>query len=165
MNQLETRWPVRSEEQLLEYYDRSFPAAYRCAARLTGGDRHAAEDLVHDAFVRLIRAVQSGDVSDVGIGWIITTVRRRFIDRSRSSQREERRIRLVASDPVDAPPSNSYGSTLDGLSDRERAALIFRYVDELPVADVANLLGTSVRATESLLQRAKRKARASENAS
>ena len=54
---------------------------------------------------------------------------------------------------------------LDGLSDRERAALIFRYVDDLPVADVAELLGVRVRAAESLLQRAKRNARGTENAS
>ncbi len=166
MNDNEQRWKVDSEAGLLAFYDHAFDDAFRCAARLTRGDRAAAEDLVQDAFVRLVRAIRSGDVADVGVGWLITTIRRRFIDGLRSSKREERRIRLVAVDPVarNQPPLIA-PSLLDGLSDRERAALIFRYVDDLPVAEVAALLDTTVRATESLLQRAKRNARGSENAS
>jgi RNA polymerase sigma factor (sigma-70 family) len=54
---------------------------------------------------------------------------------------------------------------LDGLTDRERAAIILRYVDDLSVAEVADLMGDSLRATESLLQRAKRKVRNTRSAS
>ena len=160
------RWSITSELEMLGFYDHAFTSAYRYAVRLTRGDRAAAEDLVQDAFVRLVRAARSGDVSDVGVGWLITTIRRCFIDRVRSVEGERRRLRLVAvpQSTVDERPSHAEG-LLDGLSDRERAALIFRYVDDLPVADVAELLGSSVRATESLLQRAKRNARGTENAS
>ena len=44
------------------------------------------------------------------------------------------------------------------LPDDQRAALVFRYHDDLPVADVAALLGRSVDATESLLVRARQRA-------
>lgn len=160
------RWQVDSESALLDFYDHTLDDAFTYAARLTRGDRVAAEDLVQDAFVRLVRAIRDGTVREVGVGWMITTIRRRFIDRLRSKEREDRRIRLVAVEPVvrDRSPIDAM-SVLDGVSERERAALIFRYVDDLPVAEVAELLDTTVRATESLLQRAKRNARGSENAS
>lgn len=121
---------------------------------------------MQDAFVRLVSAARAGDIDEVGVGWLITTIRRRFVDRLRSVDRESRRLRLVAEPDsmVDVRASRAE-AVLDGLSDRERTALIFRYVDDLPVADVAEMLGTTVRATESLLQRAKRNARGTENAS
>lgn len=160
------RWPVTNEGELLGFYDHAFTPAYRYAARLTRGDRPSAEDLVQDAFVRLVSAARAGDIDEVGVGWLITTIRRRFVDRLRSVDRESRRLRLVAEPDsmVDVRASRAE-AVLDGLSDRERTALIFRYVDDLPVADVAEMLGTTVRATESLLQRAKRNARGTENAS
>ncbi|MDT9151321.1 sigma-70 region 4 domain-containing protein, partial [Escherichia coli] len=44
---------------------------------------------------------------------------------------------------------------LRALKPQHRVALLLRYVDDLPVAEVARLLGKSVRATESLLVRAR----------
>jgi RNA polymerase sigma-70 factor (ECF subfamily) len=41
------------------------------------------------------------------------------------------------------------------LSADHRLALILRYVDDLAVAEVANHLGRSLRATESILARAR----------
>jgi DNA-directed RNA polymerase specialized sigma24 family protein len=42
------------------------------------------------------------------------------------------------------------------LGDTQRAALIFRYVDDMSVAEVAEQLDRSLSATESLLARARR---------
>ena len=158
---------VSSEAGLLSFYDVAFDDVYRIAARLTWGDRSAAEDLVQDAFVRLVRSVRSGAVTTVGIGWMVTTVRRLHIDGLRATDREERRLRVVAA-PLSLPASTSSNDALgmlDGLNDRERAAIILRYVDDLSVAEVADLMGDSLRATESLLQRAKRKVRNTRSAS
>ena len=74
---------VATREGLMAFYEVAFDDVYRAAARLTRGDRQQAEDLVHDAFVRLVRAAQAGDVSVIGIGWMVTTVRRLFLDRLR----------------------------------------------------------------------------------
>jgi RNA polymerase sigma-70 factor (ECF subfamily) len=104
-----------------------------------------------------VRAARAGSITTIGTGWLITTLRRLFIDRARSSTSERARLVLVASQPIAEPDSGDHESLLAGLSDRERAAMVFRYVDDLPVNEVAALLGTSVRATESLLQRAKRR--------
>ena len=159
---------VTSEAGLLSFYNAAFEGVYRSAARLTWGDGALAEDLVQDAFVRLVRSIQSGAVTTVGIGWMITTVRRIHIDGLRARDREDRRIGVVAATPSQ-PPSveapKSLGGLLDGLSERERTALILRYVEDLSVAEVADLMGDSTRATESLLQRAKRRVRDNRSAS
>lgn len=158
---------VTSEAGLLLFYDAAFDDVYRSAARLTWGDRPAAEDLVQEAFVRLVRSVQAGAVTSVGVGWMVTTVRRIHIDRLRAESREDRRLRVVAASPSQPASvgSSEIVGLLDGLSDRERTALILRYVEDLGVADIAELMGSSTRATESLLQRAKRKARDTGSAS
>jgi RNA polymerase sigma-70 factor (ECF subfamily) len=157
------RWDVTTEAGVLACYDATFPAMYRYAARLVGG-RAAAEDLTQDAYVRLVRAARAGTISDIGAGWLITTLRRLWIDGARSERGEQTRLRLVASNPTPEPSASGYDRLLIRLTDRERAALVFRYVDDLPVTEVADLLGASVRATESLLQRAKRKARGAASA-
>lgn len=166
MEPTQRRWSVTNEADMLDFYNHAFTSVYQYAARLTRGDGPAAEDLVQDAFVRMVKAARADEIGEIGVGWLITIIRHRYIDRLRSTAREDRRLRLVAmpSSTTDSRPSH-VEVLLDGLSGRERAALIFRYVDDLPVAEVADLLGSSVRATESLLQRAKRNARGTENAS
>lgn len=155
-------WDVTTEAGVLACYDATFADVYRYAARLTG-DRTTSEDLTQEAFVRLVRAARSGSVTAVGVGWLITATRRLFLDSLRATGREERRLRLVANEPA-LEPTGVDDDLLAGLSDRERAALVLRYVDDLPVPEVAALLGSSVRATESLLQRAKRRARGAASA-
>ena len=150
----------------MAFYEVAFSDVYRTAARLTRGDRPAAEDLVREAFVRLARSARAGDMTTVGIGWMVTAVRRLHIDRLRSTERENRRLPLVANSGTESPwEHNTAGSVLDGLTDRERAALVLRYVEDLPVGEVADLMKSSVHATESLLQRAQRKARTSRSVS
>ena len=155
----ERTWDVSAEAGLLACYDATFGPVYRYCSRLTG-DRSAAEDVTQEAYVRLVRAARSAQVGEIGVGWLITTARRIWLDRVRADGREQARLRVVASNPL--PATGEHGVTTDllaGLNDRERTALVLRYVDDLPVHQVADLLGTTVRATESLLQRAKRRAR------
>lgn len=159
-------WDLTTEEGLAAFYDASFDAAYRCAVRLTGGRRAEAEDVVHDAYATVLSSIDRGTLVHAGVGLMVTAVRRRFLNSRRGAERERRRLRLAYSPGVVIdPPVDEGGVDLSGLSDRERAALVFRYVDDLPVGEVAGLLGSSVRATESLLQRAKRKARTAEEES
>lgn len=158
---------VTTREGLMAFYESAFSEVYRSAARLTRGDGPAAEDLVQEAFVRLTRSARAGDVDKVGVGWMVTTVRRLHIDRLRSDEREARRVWLVSAAVVEARSTEplAMSGVLDALSPRERAAVVLRYIEDLPVADVAELMDTTVRATESLLQRAKRKAQAAQRIS
>jgi RNA polymerase sigma-70 factor (ECF subfamily) len=156
------KWRVDSEELFRAYYDATVRDAHRYASRLTG-DRSRAEDLVQDVYLELLRHARAGTVVEVSLGWLLVAVRHRFLDAIRGQEREDRRLRLAWSRPDDEAvgPVDQNAGALDGfgLSDRERAALTLRYVDDLPVAAVARELGTTVRATESLLARARARAR------
>ena len=141
--------------------DRALPEVYRYAIRLTGGDRSAAEDLTQDAFVELARHLRARPEDALDVGWLIVVVRRRWVDRLRKRQREEERL-AVLEPPVEHEPDWSLVeggpalSCLGQLAEHQRAALIFRYVDDLSLHEVADLLGRSPSATESLLARARR---------
>lgn len=157
-------WPVTSEAELAACYDGTFDAVFRYAARLTG-DRTRAEDLVSEVYLALLGAARDHHVAQVGVGWLITAVRRRFVDGLRAAGREQRRMRLATSPASDVTPAavvNTVRELLQSLSDRERAALVLRYVDDLSVAEVARQLSTTVRSTESLLARARARVRAEE---
>jgi RNA polymerase sigma-70 factor (ECF subfamily) len=118
--------------------------------RLTGGDAATAEDLVQEAFVGLVRAWRDGRVDRLEIGWLIKVVRQRFLDGVRGRSREDRRLRLAGRRAM---------AWLERLPSRARAALVLRYVDNLPVGAVAAALGVSTRAAESLLARGRRQLR------
>jgi RNA polymerase sigma-70 factor (ECF subfamily) len=152
-------WTVTDEASLVVCYDQSVAAVYRYASRLTGNDRARTDDLVQDVYLGLVRSAREGSLSTVGLGWLCTAARHRFLDRLRGEAREERRLRLVVSpvvdDPVDVPG-------LADLPDRERVALVLRYLDDLSVPEVAEAMDLSVHATESLLARARRRMRTQE---
>lgn len=149
-------WMVTDEVSLVACYDQSVRVLYRAAGRLTGGDRERTDDLVQEVYLSLVRAARTGALTEVGLGWLMTSVRHRYFDRVRSEARDDRRLQLVWSQPVAAAEEPA---DLSGLPERERVALVLRYLDDLPVAEVASLMELSVHATESLLARARRRAR------
>jgi RNA polymerase sigma factor (sigma-70 family) len=156
----------RSEEKqaFLAFYDATFAEAYRYAGRLCGADRDAAEDLVQDAYLNVLRRFRDGGDAVLTVGYVVTTIRHRYLDGIRHDTREERRLRLIVSDLGDddrTPPSSAVPALAD-LPPRERTALVLRYVDDLSVAEVATTLQLSVHATESLLARARTRLRGRE---
>ena len=146
------------------FYDATFAEAYRYAGRLCGADRSAAEDLVQEAYLSVLRRFREGDGDVLTVGYVVTTVRHRFLDGVRHRDRESRRLQLIVSpDFVDdwpAPTPNL--ERLADLPQRDRTALVLRYVDDLSVPDVAAAMQLSVHATESLLARARTRLRGRE---
>ena len=157
-------WVVADDDGVAACYDDAGAELMRRAMRLCAGDATRATDLVQDVFVKLLESSRAGAVDRVGMGWLVTSLRRRFLDTAKASARRRRRERvsagrLTSDEAVAVDPGGEF-PVLRGLSDRERAALVLRFVDQLSVAEVADVLGASRRATESLVQRAKRKASA-----
>jgi RNA polymerase sigma-70 factor (ECF subfamily) len=145
---------------LLQLYDRVLPEVYgyllpRC------GSRALAEDLTAETFLAAVRAEADGR-GPTTTGWLIGTARHKLVDHWRRREREERTLQLLdggaaaAEDPWDARlDALRAQQVLDGLSSAHRAALTLRYLDDLPVAQVAALLQRTVHATEALLVRAR----------
>ena len=144
---------------LLSLYDRALPEVYgyllaRC------GSRALAEDLAAETFLAAVRAEVHGAES-ITVGWLIGTARHKLVDHWRRREREDRGLQLMqggatTEDPWDAELETLRATEVLGrLSSAHRAALTLRYLDDLPVPQVAVLLGRTMHATEALLVRAR----------
>jgi len=162
--------PERSDDRaheagaaLLALYDRALPEVYGYLLSRCGGQPPVAQDLTGETFLAAVKAVQSGAPPDpMTTAWLVGVARHKLADHWRRLAREERKLAAVAD--VDDDPDDPWDVRLDALRARatlaelapqHRAALTLRYVDDLPVTEVATLLGRSVHATEALLSRAK----------
>jgi len=153
--------PPPTGDELQKLVTQAVPDVYRYLLRLTGGDVRLAEDLVQETCLALVRSDHAHD-GTLDVGWMVVVARRRFLDHLRRSSREQRHLERAGIDPAQSDPDWSAvdGATalhlLAELPGDQRAALVLRYVDDLPVAEVAALLDRSPAATESLLARARR---------
>lgn len=162
----------RPDDEAASTLEARFEAAatpvYRELIRLCGGDRSRAEDLRQDTFERAARHLDRHPDREVGVGWFVTVARSAFIDQMRRDRRESRlRSRLTAlahpdqSEPDwDRVEAGDALALLGRLTDEQRAALVLFHLHGFPIAEVAAQLGRSVRATESLLVRARHRLRA-----
>ena len=162
---------LSDEDGFWRLYADSLPHVYGFLLRRC--DQHTAEDLTQEVYVDLARRAGRGDdLATLTTGWLITVARSRLIDHLRAQQRRERKLRLAWSA---AEPNDREGILVEGADDSdlepateralgclteiERSVLVLHHLDGLPVAEVASAIGRSVRATESLLARARRKFR------
>ena len=109
-----------------------------------------------------MQAVRKPDAPDPSIAWLIGVARHKLADHWRQVERERRGQRLLDSAPtcVDDPWDTVLDrirarEVLDRLGEHHRAALTLRYLDGLPVPEVARHLDRTLHATEALLVRAR----------
>ncbi len=148
---------------LLALYDEALPAVYGYLLRRCG-DEGTAEDLTSETFMAAVDGVQRARIPDLTVAWLIGVARHKLVDHWRASAREDRRVAAVEADAGRADAVDDWEVTLDavlarevlaGLGPHHRAALTLRYLDGLPVPEVAGHLGRTIHATEALLVRAR----------
>jgi RNA polymerase sigma-70 factor, ECF subfamily len=147
----------------LALYERSLGDVYGYLARRCP-NAATAEDLTAETFLAAVRAVRAGN-ADVSIPWLIGTARHKLVDHWRREGRQREALddlygaaeAVDSNDPIEALHVHT---VLSQLPPHHRAALTLRYLDGLPVEQVAAHLERSVHATESLLVRAKASYRA-----
>ena len=142
---------------LLALYDQALPQVYgyllsRC------GQKALAEDLTAETFLAAVDTVRRDQ--PVSIAWLIGVARHKLVDHWRRLAREERNLALVTAEPE--PPwedgvleAVTARAVLARLGPQHRLALTLRYLDGLPVPEVARLLDRTLHATEALLVRAR----------
>lgn len=141
------------------FYDRVLPVVYGYMLRRCGGREDVAMELTQETFVSAVRSLRSGTRVESPLAWLMSIARRRLVDHYRR-QGVRRRVRPPA-DPAEIDGWRPTGmeaavlAALDRVPNRYRLVLVLRYVDDLPVAEVAGHLELSVAATESLLARAR----------
>lgn len=133
-------------------------AATRLAYLLTG-DRARAEDLVQDAFVRLLARVRRVRDPNLLRAYLTKTV----VNLAKNSYRSEGRLRAFLASGRGAGPASAAAPDFEGREElhgqlmslpyRQRAALVLRYCEDRSEAEVAEALGTSSKAVRSLVGR------------
>lgn len=151
--------PGEATDPVLAIYRTALPRVYgyllpRC------GSTSLAEDLTSETFLAAVAASRQGSLTEVSVAWLVAVARHKLVDHWRGLEREQRS--LAATEPLtEEDPwhewldTESAHAALARLSIPQRAALTLRYLDGLPVADVAEHLGRSLHATETLLARSR----------
>lgn len=133
------------------YRDRIQPSL-RLAHLLTG-DRARAEELVHDAFLRI--APRLADLENPA-GYLRATLVNLCRDdgrRAAVARRHPRERPLTAPPPSIPATSSAVWSALRELPERQRIALCLRFYDDLSDADIAEVLGVRPATVRSLVHR------------
>jgi RNA polymerase sigma-70 factor (sigma-E family) len=141
-----------------ELYARHAGAAVGLAYLLTG-DPHLAEDLVQEAFVRLAGRFRHLREAAAFEAYLRRTVVNLFTSQLRRRRLERAYLRREANRPVAAPENpdvearDELWQALQRLPERQRAAVVLRYYEDLPEREVAATLRCSNAAAKSLVAR------------
>ena len=124
-------------------------------------DTDLAADLASETFLAASKSLETG--CSITVGWLMVVAKRRLMDHWRSAYRQQAALRVLENERVDYtiydPAASTGGQVeigLDLLCPSQRHALTLRYLDDCSVEQVADTLGLTYRAAESLLARGRR---------
>jgi RNA polymerase sigma-70 factor (sigma-E family) len=137
------------EQEYTEYVTARMPALRRLAFQLVG-DTHRADDVVQVAITRLYQHWHKAQAATNLDAYVRRIVVRSFLNSNRLGWS---RVRLVGA-PADTPmlgPSHGpdietreeVRAALATVPPKARAVLVLRFLHDLPVAEVATMLGCS----------------------
>lgn len=155
--------------RVMGMYEREALILYRLAYRITGS-REDAQDAVRESFARLVQH-KDLDSLDRPESWLRTVITRLSIDLRRRrhadvDRRRERALELMALDesaqanPGDAAMERkekvaALRRGLEQLAAIDRAILLRRSLDDVPLAELADAYGVTEKAVRNRLSRAR----------
>lgn len=143
---------------------------FSIALRLTGR-RSDAEDLAADAFLQAYRSLAGFDVERLDTlqprAWLSTIVVNQWRNQCRNASRRPKVVRPrpgIEIDPVDQGPGvdqqvldredgRHLADLLLGLPERQRLAVVLRFVADLAVAEIAEVMSCPPGTVKSLISR------------
>lgn len=169
---LAARLAARDPAALREAIARHAGALNRIAYRMVG-DAHEAEDIVQEACLRLwdnapklAARHPAGTPAGAALrlsGWLKRVVTNLAIDRLRQARRVSGEEVPERADETPLADARIEADQRDGatralvlaLPERQRAAIVLTYYEELPNAEAAEAMAMNIKAFESLLHRAR----------
>lgn len=144
-------------EEFRAFYEKALPVVYGYFYKRCSGRDEMAAELTQDTFLSAVVTLRRGAVVEAPLPWIVGIARRRLIDhyRKRARVRNDEAFGNASGFLETSVAEVRLTTALESLPANYRLALILRYVDDLPVRDVAAGINKSLRATESLLARAR----------
>lgn len=114
---------------------------------------HEAEEVVQQVALTVVRRFDEYDETRPFIAWALWLAKSRIADHYRQRSRQRRTCSdevldhmadvLVQRQPEGASKQEALEHCLDGLSDKSRRLIQLRYLDDQPVADVAEAIGST----------------------
>ncbi|MGP3958241.1 SigE family RNA polymerase sigma factor [Nonomuraea sp. 3N208] len=144
------------EQRFREFVAARSPALMRLGFLLTGGDQHAAEDLVQSALAKLATKWRRVEAPEAYAKRIMY---RQQISRWRAVGRRGEVVQASLPESADRDLNHQselrmvLRSALARLTARQRAVLVLRYFEDLPEKDIARTLGCSVGTVRSTAHR------------
>lgn len=156
--------------------ERYSPSIYRFSVRYTG-DESLAEDVAQEVFLRLFLHAKKYTAGRSFKTWLFTIVRNVSIDLARPYSHRKSSSLKLGGDPAlgeFTPELIANGSptqedrmafqekqrmilkSLQKLPEKQRAATILKYYEDMSTKEIAEVLHKSVSSVEALLARAKR---------
>jgi RNA polymerase sigma-70 factor (ECF subfamily) len=160
-------WTPPSWEEIVEQHS---PRVYRLAYRLTG-NRHDAEDLTQEVFVRVFRSLSTYRPGTFE-GWLHRITVNLFLDGARRRQRQ--RTDALAEDAAERLPGDDPGperafefrnltddvqQALSELPPEFRAAVVLSDIEGLSYEEVGEALGIKLGTVRSRIHRARARLR------
>ena len=155
-------------------YDRYVTSTYAFIAHLVAGDRALAEELHQEAWLTAMSAIdQFAPERGEFRGWLFGIAKRRVaMHFRRASGRSEHELfeetdqvsassdDLLPSDVIEkVERADAVFAALSELDETARDVLVNKYVDSMSVAEIAERIGKSPKAVESMLTRARTRLR------
>lgn len=130
------------------------------AAIYVVGSRPAAEDVVSDSFIKIVKHAHKYKTDDP-MAWILTIVRNTALDYLRKQKRRaetsiDESFSLVDEryNPDARDSALALETAINALPPDERRAIRLRYFVDMTIRDIADAMGVSKSAAERLLTRA-----------
>ena len=136
------------------------------------GDRSAAEDVAQDVFLRVFKAAKDYRPQAKFKTWLFTIaanlclneirnakIRPAFADLTDSPEAKYPLIASISPSPLQAAEQEELSSAvrkaIDALPENQRTAILLRQYHEFSYNEIGRIMGLSVPAVESLIQRAR----------
>ena len=166
----------RSEEAFAELVRRHLGLVYSAALRRLGGDAHGAADVAQGVFVKLARDAARLGGHGALTAWFYAVTRNAAVDAIRANQRRAAReqeaftmneilsaeVRVGASAETEVEWARLrpvLDAAMDALGERDREAVLLRYFEARPFAEIGATLRVSEDAARMRVERALEKLR------
>ena len=144
-----------------DWYRDQHSSVLAAVAMFCVGEHARAEDAANDAFVEAYEKWDSVGQMNSPTGWVVRVAINKA---KRSYRRRKRRIELLNTQRLEASSVDELRDldlleNLAKLPERQRAALVLRYIEDLPQADVAMQMDIAVGTASATLNQARGKLR------
>jgi len=151
-------------QALAETHDKYYPAIFRYIAYKIG-NHETAEDLTSEVFVRLLDAVRDRHAPQKTLrGWLYSVASHIVTDYHRKQYRGSQEVALIetiesdvygpAEQTIRKQTLETLNEALSELTDEQQDVIALRFGYEMPIKEVAEMIGKSEGAVKQLQARA-----------